>query len=106
MHWGGDVVLGQTGGTETVPLNSTQIPSHNHNLSGTSTPGDRIEPNSTLANIANSYNHYGPASAGTLVALAPGAIAPVGSSQGHSNIQPCLTVNFSIALSGIFPTRN
>jgi microcystin-dependent protein len=29
-----------------------------------------------------------------------------GGGVGHSNIQPYLTINFCIALSGIFPSRN
>jgi microcystin-dependent protein len=34
------------------------------------------------------------------------ALAPAGGSQPHSNMQPYLTLNFVIALAGIFPSRN
>jgi microcystin-dependent protein len=104
---GGGVTLGDTGGAEGVALSAAQIPPHVHGLASTSTAGDRIVSNgSTLANVVNNYNHYGPASAGTLVALAPGALAPEGAGQPHPNIQPYLAVNFSISLQGLFPSRN
>ena len=44
----------------------------------------------------------GPAS--NLVAMAPGALLNVGGSQAHLNMQPFLTLNFCIALQGIFPS--
>jgi microcystin-dependent protein len=39
------------------------------------------------------------------VALAPNAMANVGGSQAHLNMQPYLVLNFSIALQGIFPSQ-
>jgi microcystin-dependent protein len=41
-----------------------------------------------------------------LVSLVAGSIASAGGSQAHSNMQPYLTLNFCIALQGIFPSRN
>jgi microcystin-dependent protein len=38
--------------------------------------------------------------------LAPPAVSPVGGSQPHENEQPYLVLNFCIALTGIFPSRN
>jgi microcystin-dependent protein len=37
--------------------------------------------------------------------LAPQALAPAGGSQPHNNMQPYLTMNFIIALQGVFPPR-
>ena len=45
---------------------------------------------------------YGGTRAGT---LAPLAMGPTGGSQPHNNMGPYLTVNYSIALQGIFPPR-
>jgi microcystin-dependent protein len=39
-----------------------------------------------------------------LVALNTGTVTSAGGSQGHLNLQPFLTLNFSIALQGIFPS--
>ena len=36
----------------------------------------------------------------------PATIANVGGSQAHLNMQPFLTLNFCIALQGIFPSPN
>ena len=40
------------------------------------------------------------------VALAAGSMSPIGGSQAHNNMQPFLTLNFCIALVGIFPSQN
>lgn len=99
--------LGQTAGQETVALNVTQMPSHNHVFSGLNTAGNKLQPNSdSLANVTNAYPHYAAAIATTLTPLIPASVQPYGSGQPHTNIQPYLTVNFCIALAGIFPTRN
>jgi microcystin-dependent protein len=37
--------------------------------------------------------------------LNPGSIGPAGGNQAHDNMQPYLTINWSIALQGIFPSR-
>jgi microcystin-dependent protein len=34
-----------------------------------------------------------------------GTIGNVGGSQAHTNMQPFLTINFSIALQGVFPSQ-
>jgi microcystin-dependent protein len=49
---------------------------------------------------------YAPASAANGAALNPQAVAPVGGSQPHNNMPPYLTLNFIIALQGIFPPRS
>jgi microcystin-dependent protein len=45
---------------------------------------------------------YGPPT--NLVAMAPAGLTNVGGSQAHLNMQPFLTLNFCIALQGIFPS--
>ena len=42
----------------------------------------------------------------SLVPLAAGTVGNAGNSQAHENMQPYLTLNFVIALQGIFPSRN
>jgi microcystin-dependent protein len=46
---------------------------------------------------------YGPV--GTTVTMNPQALAPTGGSLPHNNMQPYLTLNFCIALQGVFPAR-
>jgi microcystin-dependent protein len=89
-----------------VTLNQTQMPLHGHTLNGLNTSGAKLEPtNDWLANVVNDYDHYAPATPSTLVPLNPASIQPVGG-QPHNNIQPYLTVNICIALTGVFPSRN
>jgi microcystin-dependent protein len=96
--------LGTQAGAETVPLNATQMPQHNHSFSGTTTAGTLGRPNNSyLSNITNNYNHY--ANATTLAPLNPASVVSAGG-QPHPNLQPYLAINYCIALQGIFPSRN
>jgi microcystin-dependent protein len=47
---------------------------------------------------------YAPAN--SLVAMSPSALSPSGGGLPHNNMQPYLTLNFCIALQGVFPARN
>lgn len=38
--------------------------------------------------------------------LNPGALSPIGGGLPHNNMMPYLTLNFTIALQGIFPARS
>ena len=48
---------------------------------------------------------YLPPAGAPLVAMAPQALSPAGGGLPHNNLQPYLTLNFCIALQGIFPPR-
>jgi microcystin-dependent protein len=94
--------LGQQGGTESVTLTSQQIPPHNHNVTVFSDAGDTGKPaNNFLASIDNGYKA---SNDGTL--MSPVMITGGGGSQPHPNIQPYTTLNYIIALQGVFPSRN
>jgi microcystin-dependent protein len=96
--------LGETGGSDTVSLLESEIPSHTHLLHAYgSDPSDHFNPTGTSLARSNGGNTWGAAS--NLVAFAPQAIAPAGGSQPHNNMQPYLTLNFCIALQGVFPPR-
>jgi microcystin-dependent protein len=40
-----------------------------------------------------------------MIPMAPQTLAPAGGGLPHNNMQPYLTLNFCIALQGIFPQR-
>ena len=42
----------------------------------------------------------------TLQPILPATLANAGGGQPHENMQPFLTLNFAIALQGLFPSRN
>lgn len=96
--------LGQVGGSETVTLISSQLPMHNHAMNGTTSNGTTRNPNGALFASTTSALHA-PVSGG-VVQLDPSTLAATGGTQPHPNMQPYLVINFSIALVGIFPSRN
>ncbi len=97
--------LGEQSGTETVTLLVSEMPLHTHSLMASSDPGDAQIPsaNATLARSSGG-NAYTASNAG-LGQMAPQALAPAGGGLPHSNMQPYLTVNFCIAMQGVFPAR-
>src|SRR5262249_7012617 len=97
--------LGEQGGSDTVTLLATQIPAHNHNVGAQDIPlGAVADPaNATLSRPASGNLYFSQAPA--LVAMSPSAIAAGGGGQPHNNMMPYLTLNFCIAVQGVFPKR-
>ena len=102
--------LGEKVGVETVTLTEAQIPSHSHTLRVDATGANPIHDPSTTTSIANSRpsnsNLYQTNTTANLVDLASAAVSTTGGSQAHTNIQPYLTLNFIIALQGLYPSRS
>jgi microcystin-dependent protein len=99
--------LGETGGSETVTLLESEIPAHSHTLrvssTGTDEEGLKNPTNNITGKEANTLPIYITPQAN--VAMAPQALAPAGGSLPHNNLMPYLTLNFCIALQGVFPPR-
>lgn len=94
--------LGEIDGAETVTLTTSQIPGHNHQINATQSTGTLRNPTGALYGTS-SVSIFGPAT-GALVPLQ--GVGTGGNTQPHSNIQPYNTINFVIALVGIYPSRN
>lgn len=98
--------MGQAAGTETVTLTVNQMPMHNHLVNANSAAGDTGAPAGAIfANSGVTDKEY-LASGLPNESMSPNIVAQNGGSQSHNNMQPFLTVNFCIALVGIFPSRN
>ena len=96
--------LGETGGSEAVTLLTSEIPLHNHGVSGNNTLGDSPVPgNNTPARFTGAYQTTTNAS---LTAMAFEALPPAGGDLPHNNLMPYLVLNFCIALQGVFPPRS
>lgn len=98
-------VLGQAGGTETVTLTGDQMPKHTHPVNAQSVAGTATAPTNGVwaGTPAPAYETPGTAA---LVPMNREAVSFVGGSQPHENMMPFMTLNFIIALSGIYPTTD
>lgn len=95
--------LGETGGSETVSLLESEIPSHSHALRASAQDGTTRIVSGQMPAGGIGVSFYGPAA--TPVNLSDNALAPAGGDQPHNNLQPYLTFYFNIALQGVFPPR-
>jgi microcystin-dependent protein len=96
--------LGETGGSETVSLLESEIPAHSHAVNASAADGTIGSPNSQLVASGVGVNMY--TTSLNAASLNPNAVATAGGDQPHNNLQPYLTLNFNIALQGVFPPRS
>jgi len=92
---------GQVGGEAQHTLIINEIPSHTHQAMGTDDAQSVGSPVGAYWANQQPLNAYGTTVNGNMLAT-----YPAGTSQPHPNMQPYLGLNFIIALSGIFPSRN
>jgi microcystin-dependent protein len=99
---------GQVGGTEQVTLLATQLPQHTHPFTGslqTSPDQDEGNPNQQLPAVGT-LNQYSNGTKNTAMGgTISGTTTSIGGSQGHENRMPYQTLNYVIALVGIYPSR-
>jgi microcystin-dependent protein len=109
--------IGQQSGSQAVTLLVSEMPSHNHSFSATNVPGAAGLPTNTATNNQLRKTASGnPVSgltqgkiysaANPLTQMNPQGMAIAGSSFPHNNMMPFLTLNYCIALQGIFPPRS
>lgn len=97
--------IGQRGGSETVVLNATNLPSHNHNILSVNKTGDKGGPVTDL--LAKSSDgakiyHDGPPDS----TMDPRMVQNTGSNQAFNVSNPYLAINWCVALQGIYPSRS
>jgi microcystin-dependent protein len=97
--------LGEMSGEETVTLLVSEIPAHSHAANALGVVSTTAAPSIQTA-LSRSVNGSAyAAGGGALVQLAPEALPPAGGSLPHNNLQPYVTLNYCIALQGVFPAR-
>lgn len=98
-----DRVLGEVDGEQTVLLNTNNLPAHNHSMSAQTTTASTSNSPVGLFTGKTLKTTYGTPSNG---ALEPSSVIITGGGQPHNNMQPFLSINYIIALNGVFPSRN
>jgi microcystin-dependent protein len=106
-------VVGETGGSASVTLTAQELPIHPHDFmvkassdATTASAGGNVyeKPNFNAQGSTGPIFAYTQTAPGT-TRLNPNAITASGSSAPHNNMMPYLTLNFCIAMQGIFPPR-
>lgn len=98
--------IGEEGGSSTVTLLESEVPPHDHAMQAEPRPANLPNPSPS-----NSVGRAQPVIYKTntgnppLQQMSAAAIAPGGGSLPHNNMMPFLTLNFCIAMQGIYPPR-
>jgi microcystin-dependent protein len=112
--FGNNYTPGQTGGEIAVTLLTAHLPSHNHlvNASTTAGAGRVTVPPTNKFFAVNTDPADNPKKIFLTAGTAETNLAPMtnvmsdGGGVPHNNMQPYLTINYMIALQGIFPSRS
>jgi microcystin-dependent protein len=99
-------VMGETGGETAVTLLSSQIPVHNHAVQNATESNSGVPGPTAIFGGGGRGKQPAYAPAGTAAAMSASAVGTTGGSQPHNNMPPYLTLNFVIALQGVFPSRS
>jgi len=104
-------VMGEVTGTENVTLLINNMPAHTHTAtvncqSPLTGHGGATDPAGALMTVTDGANIYAAGAANAQMNAGMVTNANTGGNLPHTNIQPVLCVNFIIALTGVFPSRN
>ena len=107
MHMGDGHTLGERGGEQAHTLNIGELPQHTHQLQAQNSTANQTGPGGNLlANTSGAPLAIYLQPPGTAVTMLPTTVTNVGGSQAHLNQSPFLTMNWIIALQGIFPSQS
>ena len=104
IHVGNNRILGTRGGEQAHTVIIAELPTHTHVAQASAAPGTQNVPANNVMLSQRAAEIYRPPS--NLAPMVAGTLSNVGGSQAHLNLQPFLTLNFCIALQGIFPSPN
>lgn len=98
--------IGTKGGEEVVALNTLEMPSHTHAalINVNSATGNQTSPTNHFFASDPREKQYSSTVSNKTMNASSVTVQSQGGSQPHQNMQPYLTVNYCIALTGIFPS--
>lgn len=96
---------GEMSGSESVTLLQSEIPTHSHTISASNTSNTPNPSGAAWGTLSGRTPPPRYSSGAANTTLSPQALAPVGGNMPHNNLMPYLTVNFIIALFGVYPPR-
>lgn len=95
-------MMGQLAGTESVTLQSSQLPAHTHPVAASSQAGTAHSPSNAF--WAKGINEFSTGSIDS--AMNAGSLSAVGGGQPHDNMMPYTCVSYIISCYGIWPQQN
>lgn len=96
--------IGSMGGTEQVTVTVETLPGHTHQWMAST--ADAEFPGADGHVLAKGTTPLYGSPTTSLVQMADDSLRPAGGGQPHNNIQPVLAVNFCIAITGLYPSRD
>ena len=104
---------GEQVGVPTVTLLTSELPSHSHFFSANTVTGTTVAASGNQLGVGTAGTKTGSFNANIFstainkatTGLSPNAVSFTGGNQPHNNMQPYLTLNFCIAMQGVFPPR-
>lgn len=96
--------IGDRFGVERAGIRVDQLPQHSHAAQFSTAPGVQANPGLAVLATSAGVRVYRPAA--PTAELNGESIALLGGDQSHENVMPFLCINFVIALTGVFPSRN
>jgi len=102
IHASGTYPVGSRGGSEQETLLVTHMPAHTHTIAAASSAGS-ADSLSGGRPASAAREAYGDLQDGVAMSSRTGA---TGGALPHTNVQPFTTINFCIALAGLFPSRD
>ena len=106
IHQGPSSTIGMSGGSETVTLTQSQMPSHTHTAQGSSAEVEVANPAGAVFATGSDTPYYAPFNPDKAVSMSSAVVGSAGGSLPHDNMQPYLCVSFIIALEGIYPSQS
>jgi microcystin-dependent protein len=101
--------IASSGGSETVALDATMMPAHNHTVYAETTTATTNQPsNALLASAPATDGYYVPLGSNDTVnssTLNAGTVGMTGSGTAHNNMMPSMALTYIICLVGYYPER-